>query len=74
MLQLPKPKKFLLECIKVDEDPWSSEIKGTKQLWDNQTHGGKEYHIYHYIKDWFANVLRHGIVDPQYEHLLNYES
>jgi len=58
-------KDFLLECIKVDEDPWSNEIHGTQRI------QGEGYNIYHYKKDWFANVLRNGIVVPKYKHLLD---
>lgn len=57
-------KDFLIECLQVDEDPWTSEVEGTKRI------QGKGYNIYHYEKDWFVNVLRHGKVDPQYKHLL----
>lgn len=57
-------KEFLLECIKEDEDPWANEVKGTKRI------QGKGVNIYHYEKDWFVNVLRHGRVAPQYKHML----
>ena len=46
-------KSFLLECLKLDEDPWESEAKGTKRI------KGKGYKIYSYIKpDWYVNVYR----------------
>lgn len=57
-------KEFLLECIKVDEDPWTNERAGTRRI------QGKGFNIYHYEKDWFVNVLRKGKVVPKYEHLL----
>ena len=58
-------KDFLLECIKVDEDPWSNEKKGTKRIQN------KGYNIYHYEKDWFVNVLRKGKVVPKYKHMIH---
>lgn len=58
-------KEFLLECIKVDEDPWSNEINGTKRI------QGKGYNIFHYRKDWFVNVLRHGKAVSKYKHMLD---
>ena len=58
-------RDFLLECIKEDEDPWTNELEGTKRI------HGKGYNIYHYEKTWFANVLRHGKLDPQYLKLMN---
>ena len=58
-------KSFLSEILAVDEDPWTSEVAGTKRL---QGRGG--FNIYQYEKDWFVNVLRHGAVDPKYKHLL----
>jgi len=57
-------KTFLLECIEVDEDPWTNEVEGTKRI---QNRG---FNIYHYYKDWFVNVLRHGKADPKYKHLI----
>ena len=57
-------KDFLLECIKIDEDPWTNEIEGTKRIQN------KGYNIYNYEKDWFVNVLRRGEVDPKHKHLL----
>jgi len=57
-------KDFLLHCIQEDEDPWTNEIEGTMRI---QNSG---FNIYHYEKDWFANVLRRGKVDPKYKDLL----
>jgi hypothetical protein len=57
-------RDFLLECIKVDEDPWTNEKKGTKRI------QGRGFNIYHYEKDWFVNVLRKGKVVPEYKHML----
>ena len=59
-------KDFLLECIKHDESPWNNEIEGTRRM------QGKGYNIYHYEKDWFVNVLRHGKLDPKYLHLMTH--
>ncbi len=48
-------KEFLLECLKVDENPWDNEIKGTKRI------QGKGHNIYAYLKkDWYVNTYRQG--------------
>jgi len=61
-------KEFLLKCIKHDEDPWTNEIIGTKRIQN------KGFNIYHYRKEWFVNMLRHGRVVPKYKNLLQYNS
>ena len=48
-------KSFLLECLKVDESPWESEIKGSQRI------EGKDYDIYSYLRpNWFGNACRQG--------------
>ena len=57
-------KDFLLECLSVDESPWESEVNGTKRL------GACK--VYHYEKDWFVNILRHGKINPKHLKYLQY--
>ena len=62
-------KSFLLECLKVDESPWDSEIKGSQRI------ENKSYDIYSCLKlNWYKNACRQGKLTPEGEKLLNYES
>ena len=58
-------KETLMECIKVDEDPWVNEQTGTKRI-------RKHKFGIHYCEkaEWYVNVLRHGRVDSKCKHLL----
>jgi hypothetical protein len=59
-------KSFLLECLKYDESPWDSEIKGSRRI------EGKGYNIYSYLKkDWYGNACRNSKITDEGKILIN---
>ena len=59
-------KDYLLEALQVDENPWHSEVKGTKRMWDK---GKKIYEIE--LTGWYTNSMRLGKIQPEGQRLIN---
>ena len=61
-------KSFLLECLKVDENTWANETRGSRRM------EGKNYNIYSYVRSkWFINTCNKGKLTPEGKKLLHYE-